>query len=652
MWNRLRGLFLACKKEKGGALEASFQEDQAKVLIAQGNELEERSFHDALMLYRQAIALAPEYAQGYLHLGGVLAVTGDREGAREAYSKFLQLDPNNPFAYYNLSRISYEDQDYEEVERLLTIALGIRADFPEAYVILANTLEYLGRENEALNALTVSLDLKPDFQGARYNKALLLLKMRRHEDAEEEIRQYLSNDPEYLPAVQVLAITLWGQGLFVEALDVYRFLREKDPFCLDLMSRQAFLLNYNFSINCQELYEYHRDFGCELEKRYPPSFASFQDKSTIGRKLKIGYISGDFSLHPVALFMLPVVERHNRKSFEVFCYYTSDKVDQITLELRSLADYWADVDALSHQELAERIHADAIDILVDLIGHTAGSRLPVFALQPAPVQVTWMGYLNTTGLSRMNYRICDERTDPIFISDIAHTEKLIRLPNSQWCYRPFITLPAEGVTPFERNGFITFGCFNHAIKISSGLCALWRDILLNIPNSKLLCVGLSSTRKMAELISELTMSGIAGERLQFVARTSLDQYYAWFAEADIALDTYPYGGGTTTFDTLWMGVPVVAAKGSTSASRSAASILEALGLNEWVAPSIDDYVRVAVERANDLDRIKELRKSLRRMLQTSPLMDEERFVRDLESAYRQMWQEYCEETGPFARAPA
>lgn len=626
--------------------------EQAQALLLQGNALEEKSLAEAAYLYEQAIALAPEFPQGYLNLGIVLAAAGDREGAMDAYSKALSLDATNAFVYYNMGCLAYDGQKYEEAEALLCRALDVKPVFPEALVMWANTLESLGRDNEALEALGSALQQNPALQGARYNKALLLIKLNRYEDAEEEIRRFLAEESDHLPAVQILAISLWGQGLYSESLQLYKSLRERDPNSLELMSREAFLSNYDFNIQPVELYEYHRNFGNSLEERYPALFSEFKGDQVSGRKLRIGYLSGDFSFHPVALFILPVVERHYRKDFEVYCYYTSDKVDQVTVKMRCMADHWVDASSLSYYELAEKIYSDEIDILVDLIGHTSGSKLPVFALRPAPVQVSWMGYLNTTGLSRIHYRICDERTDPPGLSEVGHTESLVRLPNSQWCYRPFILVPSAQVAPFEKKGYITFGCFNHSMKISPEICGLWREILLSVPDSRLLCVGLSSTRKMSELIWELTRSGVDGERLEFVARASLDQYYGWFSEADIALDTYPYGGGTTTFDTLWMGVPVVAAKGCTSTSRSAASILEALDLNEWVAPGIDEYVRVAVERAHDLARIKELRTSLRSMLQRSPLMDEERFVRDLEAAYREMWQEYCDKTGPFTRTPS
>ena len=621
--------------------------EQAKALVLQGNALEEKSLAEAAFLYRQAIALVPEFPQGYLNLGIVLAASGDRKGAMDAYSKALALDSSNAFVYYNMGCLAYDGQKYEEADGLLCRALDIKPVFPEALVMWANTLEALGRDNEALEALGSALQQNPALQGASYNKALLLIKLSRYEDAEEEVRRFLDKNPDHLPAVQMLAISLWGQGLYSESLQIYKSLREIDPNSLELMSREAFLSNYDFNIQSVEIYEYHRNFGNNLEEIYPAFFSEFKGNQVVGRKLRIGYLSGDFSFHPVALFILPVVERHHRQDFEVYCYYTSDKVDQITVKMRSMADRWVDASSLSYYELAERIYSDKIDVLVDLVGHTSGSKLPVFALRPAPVQVSWMGYLNTTGLSRIHYRICDERTDPSGISDALHTESLVRMPNSQWCYRPFISVPSAQVAPFEKKGYITFGCFNHAMKISPEICGLWREILLSVSNSRLLCVGLSSTRKMSELIWELTRSGVEGERLEFVARASLDQYYGWFSEADIALDTYPYGGGTTTFDTLWMGVPVVAAKGTTSTSRSAASILEALGLEEWVAPTINDYVRVAVERAMDIKRVVELRKSLRGLLQSSPLMDEEKFVNDLESAYRTMWHEYCDKTGPF-----
>lgn len=626
---------------------------RAEAWIVDGRRAEtDGRLEEACASYRRAIAAEPDYPASYLNLGIALSTLGRIGEARQVYETALALDPGNAFVLYNLGHLAFCDEDYPEAERWVRVATERKYDFPEAHVLLAEILEAQGQEEAGLDELAVAIQLRENYLGAHFNFALLALKLRRYEDAEDAIRRFLEGEPGHLGAMQILSSALWGQGLCAESLECLGFIRDKVPDVIEIESRILFLLNVDPGVTAEDLFQKHLEFGALIERSVPQRFQFLSRNMDRARRLRIGYVSGDYSWHPVAMFLIPVIERHNRQDFEIYCYSTGTKSDEITQQIIPMPDHWVDGASMSDKELADKIYEDEIDILVDLGGLTASSRLTIYAQQPAPVQVSWMGYLNTTGLSRMHYRICDARTDPLGSADRLHTEKLVRLPYSQWCYRPFIKVAAKDQAPWESNGFITFGSYNHVLKISPELCATWAEILHQVPNSRLLCVGLSSTRKMSELLSELTLTGVDAGRIQFIARVNLDQYYAWFSEADIALDTFPYGGGTTTFDALWMGTPVVAAKGSTPTSRSAASILEALGMDEWVAPTMDDYVRVAVERANEPERITELRRSLRPALQSSPLMDEERFTKDLEGAYRLMWREWCEKADHCRIPPA
>jgi len=255
------------------------------------------------------------------------------------------------------------------------------------------------------------------------------------------------------------------------------------------------------------------------------------------------------------------------------------------------------------------------------------------------VQVGWIGYLNTTGLTRMDFRLCDVRTDPPAMAQHLHTERLVAMPESQWCY----VMPDGGevdpVAPFERNGHITFGSFNSAIKITSAACRCWAQILVRLPGSRLLIGDIKSQRKRAAILHDMASQGVTEDRIEFLPRVPLQQYLATYNRVDISLDTFPYGGGTTTLDSLWMGVPVVAATGQTPASRSAASILAALDLQDWIAPGVDGFVELAVARAADRDALRALRGALRARLQDSLLTELPRYTRDLEAAYRRMWLE-------------
>ena len=340
--------------------------------------------------------------------------------------------------------------------------------------------------------------------------------------------------------------------------------------------------------------------------------------------------------------MLPVVERHDRAAFEVYCYSTGGRVDGYTRELSRRADVWRDVSSLSAYALADAIHRDGIDVLVDLGGHSGTPQLAVFAQQPAPVQATWLGYLNTTGMTRVHYRLSDRHADPPGVTDRLHTERLIRLPESQWCYRPFVTVACAEAPPLVRNGYVTFGSFNQALKISPAVRRLWAEILRRLPGSRLMILGIADERARRDLVAAVAAPEVGRERITVQSYVSLQGYFHSFNAVDIALDTTPYSGGTTSCDALWMGVPVVTAPGIRPSSRSTASVLSTAGLSEWIASGPEEYVQLAVEAARDEARVASLRKSLRERLRQSPLMDEKRFARDLEAAYRQMWRKWCE----------
>jgi protein O-GlcNAc transferase len=661
----------------------------AAELVAAGNRAEgESRVREACDLYRRAIEADPAHAPGYLNLGGALEALGEPEGAADAYRALLGIDAANPHASYNLGRLRFAAGAAPEAERLLRDALRARPAFPEARLMLAIALDAqgklehaaaeldsaqdfgglfiqagilrrLGRLDAAAQVLRRALALEPDnldalallsqvldAQGdhegaartleailrqrpqwaeALYNYGAALNKLMRAREAEDAFRRALDAQPGFVRAWRMLGGVLLAQGRIDEALALYR----EAPRDAELESAELFALNAWGQMAEDELFARHADFGRRLEGAYPLRFV-FSNKREASKRLRIGYVSGDFAYHVVTLFMLPVLERHDRAAYEVFCYSTSPRMDEYTRKVASRADAWRPAAGLSPEQLADAIHADGIDILVDLAGHSGEPHLRVFAQRPAPVQATWLGYLNTTGLTRIDYRISDRHADP---ADGRHTEKLARLPHSQWCYRPFISVVASTPPPCARNGFITFGSFNQILKVSAASRQLWRRILDKVPGSRLVILGVPPGRAQDDLRRELPEATL-------VPYVSLQDYYAWYNKVDIALDTTPYSGGTTTFDALWMGVPVLTAPGERPSSRSAASILSSAGLGEWIASDADDYVERASQFSKQ-DVLANLRATLRARLQASPLMDEAGFTKDLENLLRQMWRSYC-----------
>jgi predicted O-linked N-acetylglucosamine transferase (SPINDLY family) len=640
---------------------------EAERLIAEGNRAEDAGrLHEACELYRRAVASAPAFPKSHLNLGIALEAMGDIAGAVACHEKALELDPAEPYANYNLGKLLYARGDLEQAQRRVAEALHRQPQFPEARIVLACVLRAQGklepaaaeleaalrerpadfaalfhyagvlgelkRHEEAQAALERALAVDPENLDALYHSAMTLMRLGRDAEAEQALRRVIERAPQFVLAYRMLGSLLHRQGRIAEMLALCRSALQRAPGSFELESFELFLSNFSDEISDEALFERHRAFGERLEAAKPAGFQHSNPKQS-ERKLRIGYVSGDFNSHPVGLFTLPVLERHDRSRYEACCYSTSAKADEFTRRLSAHADAWRDVSALSEDELAETIHADRIDILVDLAGHSGISRLATFARQPAPVQAAWLGYLNTTGLTRIRYRITDAVSDPPGAED-HHTETLLRLARCQWCYRPFITVEHSPVPPSARTGRFTFGSFTQVAKISPSTRSLWLAILQGLPDARLVVLG----NPNEELLRSF---GSAASRVTLVPFLPLREYYAWFDAVDIALDTTPYSGGTTSCDALWMGVPVITAPGTRPASRSAASILAAVGLAEWIAPSAAQYVRRAVEFSKNLEVLSQLRVSLRARMQASPLMDEAGFTRDLEELYRQMWRRYC-----------
>ena len=614
----------------------------ADALIASGARAERRGrLKLAIGRYRAAAAVAPRYPAACLNLGAALEAEGDAAAAERVYAALLATQPADPYGNYNLGRLRYARGALDDAERMLRAALQGKPDFADALVALANVHDARGDSAAAAATLESALALRPTLGGAWYNYAEVLWKLNRYDDAEAALHRTLELEPRFVPAWHLLGNMLRGTSRLADALQAFASARRLEPARFDLESMELLTLTLSDTLSAEELFARHRAFGERLEAAVPARTAPFAQTREPERRLRIGYVSCDFNRHPVAWFMLPLLERHERSLYESYCYSTGDKADEVTAQVRDVAGAWRECRALDDAALADAIRHDAIDILVDLTGHAGALRLGVFALQPTPVQLSWLGYLHSTGLTRIGYRLTDARADPPGTSDRLHTEKLVRLPFSLWCFRPPHTADHAPEPPCRKNGFVTFGSFNHAPKLSATVRRRWSALLLRLPRSRLLLVGVPAGRAREDLQRDFGATGIGAERLTILPRVSVGEYLQQFDAVDIALDTTPYGGGTTTFDALWMGVPVLTLAGERPASRSAASILGALGLEGWIARSAEEYLRLALAHAADPERIAALRASLRERLQASPLMEEARFARDVESAYRELWRAWC-----------
>jgi len=435
---------------------------------------------------------------------------------------------------------------------------------------------------------------------------------------------------------------LW-RGYIDLAIEELRAACGLNPSYLQAQSSHIMALHSSDRISPDEIAVAIREWGSRFSREHPASPPSAARPGTDHpERLRVGFISGDFRTHSVAHFFEPILSARDRGAFLYVLYSNFHLQDAVTERLRAYADDWRDVWQLADDALIELIRTDRIDILVDLSGHTVYNRLAVFARRAAPVQVSYLGYPASTGLATMDYRITDAVTDPPVPADDWHCERLLRMPDSQWCFRPFGTPPTPGPLPALGAGFVTYGSFNNLTKASDTLLRCWVQILVKLPTARLRLTRVRSAQRAAEIIALFGRSGITPERIECVSFANDPPYGQQFAGVDIALDNYPYNGVTTTCESLYVGVPVISLYGRNGVSRSGLSLLGTLGLGELAASTPEQYVDIAVALGSDLSRLEQLRASLRSRFEQSALSDEKRFAANFEKLLRTAWREHVD----------
>ncbi|HEY5293724.1 MAG TPA: peptide-binding protein, partial [Burkholderiales bacterium] len=396
--------------------------------------------------------------------------------------------------------------------------------------------------------------------------------------------------------------------------------------------------NYDPDCSPEQAAAEHRRWAEQVAAPHYPKFVRFDNDRDAERPLRIGYVSPDLRRHPVSAIFAPILAAHDRSRVEVTCYYNYSGEDVVTLRLKSLAARWRSVAGIDDDALCRQIRADRIDILVDLAGHTMHNRLLAFARKPAPIQVSWLGYFNTTGLATMDYFVSDPWSSPAG-QERYYVESLLRLPHTRFCYEPPEYMPEVSPLPAQTNGHVTFGCLNNLAKLNDKVLALWAEVLRAIPAATLLiqAAALDDAPNRVRFGKLCERHGIEPARLALRGFVPIERSSASYAEIDIALDPFPFSGGMTSLEALWMGVPVITLAGETIACRQSASMLMNLGLPELIAENAEQYVANALRIARDLPRLTELRAGLRARFAASPLMDYAGFTRSLEAAYRDMW---------------
>jgi len=604
--------------------------------------LERGQLNDARVLLEQIVRQSRMDPDAW-YLLGVLAGKQRRfRDAADSFRKALVIRPAHAGTHYNLGVALRDCGDFQSAIEHFREAIRLQPGYLDACDSLAHACMALGRLDEAAAAFRDALCIFPSKAELHSNLGSVFQAQGLLEEAVQCYREALRLNPALAVTYDSLGSALSSQGKFSEALACYQESLRRYPSNARARSNLLLTLNYIADKDRQSVFEAHQAWDKAHGRVHPPR-ALFANSRDPDRVLRIGYVSPDFRTHSVAYYVEPLLAAHDKSLVETVCYSGVPNPDETTRRLRGLADRWRDISKVGDDEMAAMVREDGIDILVDLAGHTSCNRLPVFARKPAPVQVTWLGYPNTTGLSTIDYRLTDAIADPDG-QGAFHSEKLVRLPGCFLCYQPLADAPPVAPLPAAVSGHITFGSFNNLAKISPGVVELWSELLKALPAARLVIKNpsLTDTPTRQRYYELFAQQGLAEGRIELLGHTaSREEHLALYGRVDIGLDTFPYNGTTTTCEALWMGVPVIALAGHSHAGRVGMSLLTAAGLQEWIANTPEQYIEIAQALAADADKLAQLRAGLRQQLAASLLCDGSAFAARVEAAYRKMWHGFC-----------
>lgn len=602
-------------------------------LRAQGKSAE------AIDTYEQGLRRAPAMAELHNNLGNAWRDARDLARAVACFEEALRLKGDYVEAHQNLGETLAAQGRREAAAACWRRAIALKPDFVPALNSLGNLLRLEGRPAEALGAFQQALGAEPDNADVHNNLGNALNDLGRLDEAVTHYSRAIELRPDLAEAHANLGRAQADAGEIEAALASYRRSMELRPDSARRHSDFVYQLHFSPEASAEDLCRAAREWNDRHAARVRRLAERHPNDPTPDRRLRVGYVSADLREHPVGRFAWPLLEAHDRQGFEVFCYASVVAPDAITDRCRRAADQWRDVRELSDERLADLIFGDRIDVLVDLTLHAAGSRLMAFARKPAPVQVSYLSYCSTTGLAAMDYRLTDPYLDRPGEAQ-CYAEQSVWLPETYWCYQPMDEAGEVGRRPAGEAGAITFGCLNNFSKANPAALAAWARVLQRVPGSRLVLFAREG-RHRQRVRDVFAGQGVSPERVGFTGFLPAERYFELYRQIDVALDAFPFAGGTTTCDALWMGVPVVSLVGRTAVGRAGVSILSNVGLPELVAVDVDRYVEIAVELAADAGRLAELRGALRRRMGESALMDVRRFAGHVEAAYRSIWQRWC-----------
>ena len=608
-----------------------FRNNLGSALRAAGRKAE------AEACFRQALSLRPDYPRALINLGRLLTEAGKSSEAIACLRRAIALAPNDLEALAGLAFLVQGQGALAEAADLYRRAAEIAPGNADIHENIAGLLIAQGRASEGADAFRRAVELKPT--GERWSRLAGILETEvRFTEAAEVYRRAIACEPDLALPHNGLGNVLAAVGDLDGAIPAYRESIRLSPDYFEARSNLIMTMHSHPDVSAADLLAETRAYAARVEPRAKPVFANPRDPE---RRLRVGYVSADFREHPVGVFLDRVLPAHDPARIEAVLYSDTRFPDDQTARLRAHAG-WREIIHLPHADAARMIAGDGVDILIDLAGHTGYNRLPMFAARAAPVQAAWLGYFGTTGLSAIDHILADAIVlppgeEPLF------TEAPQQLDAPYLCWSPPQLAMPVGPLPALANGYVTFGCFNNRSKISTAAIAAWARILTAVEGSRLFLkwLSLGDAGCVRAVVQAFAAHGIGADRLILEGFSDRAGGLAAYNRVDIALDPFPFGGCTTTADTLWMGVPVVTRAGDRWSGRMSQTILTSVGLEDWVAPDVEAYVATAVRLAGDLAALAPVRAGLRRRLEASPFCDGQAFALRLDAAYRSMWRQWC-----------
>lgn len=599
----------------------------------------QNNLEQAASALARAVALKPDLAPAHFNLGIVTQELGETTLSRQAFERAVELKPDDARLQRAFAAALVRGAHYERAIGHFQCAL-LGQPSASLYCEYAACLRNAGRLEAALHAAERAVELEPKSALALHERSAVLVELARFDDAIGSSELALRIEPRSAALHTGLAAALVEVGRLDEGLNAYRAAVSLDERDYLAHSNLVFLLAFQPGVSAQMLLDEARRWAERHAQPLRRSVRDHDNERAPERRLRIGYVSSNFNRHCQALFTLPLLEHHDRRSFELFAYASQLRSDEVTTELVRQFDHWHDISRLTPAAAADLIRGHRIDILVDLTMHMSVTQLLIFAQKPAPIQIAWLAYPGTTGLSSMDYRVTDRHLDPPDQLAQPYAEQSLVMPDTFWCYRAG-DAPEVAPLPALGRGYVTFGSLNSFWKLNTATLLLWARVLAELPNSRLLLLAPPGSAR-ARVGATFASAGVAAERLQFADRRPRSDYLKLYREIDVCLDTLPYNGHTTSLDAFYMGVPVVSLVGDTVVGRAGLCHARNLGLPELVADTPDSFVEAAHRLATDLPALAQLRAELRERLQKSPLMDAPRFAANLEAKYREAWRQWCQ----------